>query len=46
MSFLDRLERALGRYAIPNAGLYLVIGQAFVLLACWIPSASTSRRRW
>ncbi len=33
MSFLDRLERALGRYAIPNAGLYLVIGQAFVLLA-------------
>ena len=32
MPFLDRLERALGRFAIPNAGLYLVIGQAVVLL--------------
>lgn len=33
MSFLDRLERALGRFAIPNVSLYLVIGQVFVLLA-------------
>jgi len=33
MSLLDRLERALGRFAIPNVSLYLVIGQVFVLLA-------------
>jgi hypothetical protein len=33
MSLLDRLERSLGRYAIPNLALYLVIGQVFVLLA-------------
>lgn len=32
MSFLAKLERALGRFAIPNLSLYLVIGQAFVLL--------------
>ncbi|AOS44136.1 hypothetical protein Verru16b_01197 [Lacunisphaera limnophila] len=29
MGFLNRLERALGRYAIPNISLYLVIGQVF-----------------
>ena len=33
MSLLDKLERSLGRYAIPNLALYIVIGQAFVLLA-------------
>ena len=33
MSFLDRLERALGRFAIPNLTLYLVIGQVGVYLA-------------
>jgi hypothetical protein len=33
MSLLDRLERSLGRYAIPNLSLYLVMGQVFVLLA-------------
>ena len=33
MSFLDKLERALGRLAIPNLSLYLVIGQVFVFLA-------------
>ncbi|WP_438480571.1 hypothetical protein [Oleiharenicola lentus] len=27
MSFLNRIERALGRFAIPNISLYLVIGQ-------------------
>lgn len=32
MSPLDRLERLLGRFAIPNITLYLVIGQVFVLL--------------
>jgi hypothetical protein len=33
MSFLDKLERSLGRFAIPNLSLYLVIGQVFVLLS-------------
>ncbi len=33
MYFLDKLERALGRYAISNLSLYLVIGQVFVLLS-------------
>jgi hypothetical protein len=33
MYFLDKLERAFGRYAIPNLALYLIIGQVFVLLA-------------
>jgi hypothetical protein len=33
MPFLDKLERALGRFAISNLALYLVIGQVFVLLA-------------
>jgi len=32
MSLLDKLERALGRYAIPNLSIYIVIGQVFVLL--------------
>ncbi len=32
MSFLDKAERALGRYAVPNLSLYLVIGQFVVLL--------------
>jgi hypothetical protein len=35
MSLLDRLERVLGRYAIPNITLYIVMGQVFVLLG-WI----------
>ena len=33
MSLLDKLERALGRFAIPGISLYLVIGQVFVVLA-------------
>jgi hypothetical protein len=33
MSLPDKLERALGRYAIPNLSIYIVIGQVFVLLA-------------
>ena len=33
MSFLDKLERTFGRFAIPGISLYLVIGQAFVVLA-------------
>lgn len=32
MSLLDRIERALSRWAIPNLSLYIVIGQVFVLL--------------
>ncbi|HVS53092.1 MAG TPA: hypothetical protein VHD62_12115 [Opitutaceae bacterium] len=36
MSFLDKLERALGRFAIPNLTLYLVIGQVFVLLGAML----------
>ena len=32
MPFLDKLERALGRFAIPNLSLYLIMGQVFVLL--------------
>lgn len=32
MSFLAKLERALGRYAITNLSIYIVIGQVFVLL--------------
>ncbi len=33
MSLLDHLERVLGRFAVPHLSLYLVIGQAFVLLS-------------
>ena len=33
MSFLDKLERLFGRFAIPNLTLYFVIGQVFVLLS-------------
>lgn len=33
MSFLDQLERIFGRFAIRNLGLYLIIGQVFVVLA-------------
>ncbi len=32
MGFLNRLERAIGRFAIPNISLYLVMGQVFVFL--------------
>jgi hypothetical protein len=32
MTLLDKLERSLGRFAIPNITLYFVIGQVFVLL--------------
>ena len=57
MSFLDRLERALGRFALPNAGLYLVVGQAVVLLAVmfrlldperldFAPALVTEGREW
>ncbi|MDB6168757.1 MAG: hypothetical protein JWM88_1621 [Verrucomicrobia bacterium] len=33
MPLLPKLERFLGRFAIPNLSLYLVIGQVFVLLS-------------
>lgn len=33
MSYLDKLERIFGRFAVPNITLYFVIGQVFVLLA-------------
>ena len=36
MSLLDPLERRLGRFAIPNLSLYLVIGQVFVLLSAML----------
>src|ERR1700754_1843943 len=36
MSFLDKLERVLGRFAISNISLYLIIGQVFVLLAAML----------
>lgn len=36
MSFLDKLERAIGRFAIPNLALYIVIGQVFVMLAAML----------
>ena len=32
MSFLDRLERHFGRFAVPNLSLYFVIGQVAVFL--------------
>jgi hypothetical protein len=32
MSFLDRLERVFGRFALPNVTLYLIIGQVGVYL--------------
>ena len=36
MPLLDQLERRLGRFAIPNLALYLVIGQVFVLLSAML----------
>ena len=36
MSLLDKLERLLGRFAVPHLALYLVIGQAFVLLSAML----------
>ena len=33
MSLLDKLERLLGRAAIPHLSLLIVIGQVFVLLS-------------
>lgn len=36
MPLLDKLERGLGRFAIPNLSLYLVIGQVFVLLSAML----------
>jgi membrane associated rhomboid family serine protease len=35
MNFLDKLERKLGRIAIPNITLYLVMGQAFFYVAAY-----------
>jgi ribosomal protein L37AE/L43A len=32
MSLLEKLERAVGRYALSNVSIYVVIGQVFVLL--------------
>src|SRR3954463_16227721 len=40
MAFLTKLERALGRFAIPNISLYFVIGQVFVLLGSMIGRVS------
>ena len=40
MSFLAKLERTFGRYAIPNLSLYLVIGQVFVLLTTMLGKIS------
>ena len=36
MSFLEKLERTFGRYAIPNLSIYIVIGQVFVLLGAML----------
>lgn len=36
MPLLDQLERRLGRFAIPNLTLWIVIGQVFVLLAAML----------
>jgi hypothetical protein len=36
MTLLDKLERSLGRYAITNLSIYLVIGQVFVLLGAML----------
>jgi hypothetical protein len=36
MSFIDRLERLFGRFAISNISLYFVIGQVFVLLSAML----------
>ena len=36
MSLLDKAERQLGRFAIPNISLYLVMGQVFVLLGAML----------
>jgi len=36
MPLIDQLERRLGRFAIPNLSLYLVIGQVFVLLSAML----------
>ena len=36
MPLLDKLERSLGRFAIPNLSIYLVVGQVFVLLTAML----------
>ena len=36
MPLLDKLERRLGRFAIPNLSIYLVVGQVFVLLTAML----------
>lgn len=57
MSFLDKLERVFGRFAIPNIALYIVIGQVFVLLAAmfqvldplrldYVPVLATQENQW
>ncbi len=36
MALLDKLERVLGRFAIPHLSLWIVIGQVFVLLSAML----------
>jgi membrane associated rhomboid family serine protease len=43
MSFLNRLERALGRFAIPNISLYLVIGQVLFWSVSYLGQFDLSR---
>lgn len=43
MTFLDKIERVLGRYAISNLALYIVIGQVFVLLMAMLGKVDVSR---
>lgn len=40
MKLLDRLERRLGRYALPNVTLWLIAGQAMVFLAQYVGPAA------
>jgi hypothetical protein len=56
MPLLDKLERLFGRFAIRNLGLYLVIGQVFVLFATmlnlfdprllWYAPSAVMRGQW
>lgn len=43
MSILNRLERALGRFAIPNLSLYLVMGQVFFWSVSFLGSFDIER---
>ena len=43
MAFLDNLERKYGRYAIPNATIAIVIGQAFLYLFSYSGQLDSTR---